>query len=68
MPVWLIVIIVVALIGGAIGFFSSNDENRGEAAAGGAFMAATGCGYILLQIFLAGAGIFFIIWLFRLLF
>lgn len=68
MPTWLIIIIVVALIGGIFGFFSSSDGERGEGAATGAAGAAIGCGYILLQIFLWGLGIAFMCWLFSAIF
>ena len=38
MPTWLIIILVVAAIGGVIGFLSSEDGNRGEGAAQGAIL------------------------------
>lgn len=50
---WLIVIIVVAVIGGIIGFFSSNDGERGAGAAEGAAAGAIGCGYVIFQLLLA---------------
>ena len=65
---WLTILIIVIIIGGVIGFLSSNDGERGAGAVGGALASGMGCGYILFQIFLAGLGILFIIWLFRVLF
>ena len=50
---WLIVISIVAVIGGIIGFFSSNDGERGAGAASGAAAGALGCGYLIFQLFLA---------------
>ena len=64
MPTWLIVIIIAAVIMGAIGYFSSKDGERGENAAAGAVAGAMGCGYIILRIFLWGLGIFLLIELF----
>lgn len=54
---WLVVIIVVAIIGGIIGFFSSKDGERGEGAAAGAGAAAFGCGYLIFRLFLAAIGL-----------
>jgi hypothetical protein len=65
---WFTILIIAIIIGAAIGFFSSNDGERGAGAAGGALAGGMGCGYVLLQIFLAGLGILFLIWLFRVLF
>lgn len=64
MPTWLIIIIIAAVICGLIGFISSNDGERGEGAIKGAIGGAMGCGYLLLQLFLWGAGIALMIWLF----
>jgi len=66
---WLWVILIVAAIGGIIGYFSSDSkDDRGANALGGAIAGATGCGYLILQIFLAilGIGVLFLIgsWLF----
>ena len=61
---WLIVIIIAAVIMGAIGYFSSKDGERGENAAAGAVAGAMGCGYIILRIFLWGLGLFLLIELF----
>ena len=58
MPNWLLVIIVVAIIGGVIGYFTSSDGNRGEIG------SAIGCGYVLFQLFLWVAGIALAVWLF----
>jgi len=52
---WLWVILIVAAIGGLIGYFSS-DRDRGENAVQGALAGGMGCGYIILQIFLAILG------------
>lgn len=38
MPTWLIIILVIAAIGGVIGFLSSEDGQRGESTAQGAMM------------------------------
>ena len=64
MSTWLIIILVVAAIGGVIGFLSSEDGNRGEGAAQGAIMGAVGCGHVLFELFLWGLGIALVIWLF----
>jgi len=64
MPTWLIIILVVAAIGGVIGFFSGEDGNRGESAAQGAMMGAVGCGHVLFELLLWGLGIGILIWLF----
>ena len=64
MPNWLLVIIIVAIIGGVIGYFTSSDGNRGEGAAQGAIGSAIGCGYVLFQLFLWVAGIALAVWLF----
>jgi hypothetical protein len=62
---WLWVILVVAAIGGIIGFLSSG---KGEDAAAGAATAGIGCAYIIFQIFLALLGFFILFkigsWLF----
>ena len=55
---WLIVIVVAALIGSIIGFLSSG---KSEDAVSGALGAGLGCGYIILQIFLALAGLAFLL-------
>lgn len=68
MPTWLIIILVVAVIGAVIGYFGSEKGERGSGAAQGALGGAMGCGYLLLQLFLWGAGIAFMIWIFKLIF
>lgn len=68
MPTWLIIILVVAAIGGLLGYLSGNDGERGTNAASGAVTGAMGCGYILFQIFLWGVGVMFMIWLFSAIF
>ncbi len=65
---WLTILIIAIIIGAVIGFFNSKDGERGAGALGGAIAGGMGCGQILLQIFLAGLGILFVIWLFRVLF
>lgn len=64
MPNWLIIIIVVAVIGGIIGFLGSEDGSRGEGAFEGAVGGALGCGYVLFRLFIWGLGIAFLFWLF----
>ena len=62
---WLWVILIVAAIGGIIGFLSTG---KGEDAAAGAASAGIGCAYLIFQIFLALLGLFILIkiggWLF----
>ena len=62
---WLWVIIVVAIIGGIIGFMSSGKE---EDAVAGAAVAGMGCAYMIFQIFMALVGLFILFklgsWLF----
>ena len=68
---WLIVIVIAAVVMGAIGYFSSKDGERGENAAAGAVAGAMGCGYVIyviLRIFLFGLGIFLVVKLFGWLF
>jgi len=65
---WIVILIVAVIIGALVGFANSNDGERGDGALGGAIAGGMGCAYILFQIFLAGVGIFIIIWLFRTLF
>ncbi|MBQ6277897.1 MAG: hypothetical protein IJK62_14470 [Bacteroidales bacterium] len=50
---WLWVIIVIALIGGVIGFLISNDGERGSGFLGGFLTAGVGCGTIVFKIFIA---------------
>jgi len=68
MPTWLIVILVVAGIGGILGYLNSNSEDKAKGAVEGAATAGLGCGYIILQIFLALLGIWILFkigsWLF----
>lgn len=65
---WLTILIIAIIIGAVIGFFNSEDGERGSGALGGAIAGGVGCGHVLFQIFLAGLGILFIIWLFGVLF
>lgn len=68
MPTWLIVILVVAAIGGIIGYYNSDGQDKQKSAIEGAATAGLGCGYIILQIFLALLGLWIIFklgsWLF----
>lgn len=61
---WL-VLLIIAIIVGAIWGASTSDE--GEAGAG-AVAGGMGCGYVLFRIFLFGLGIMAVIWLFGALF
>ena len=65
---WLTILIIAIIIGGAFGFLTSKDGERGEGAFSGALAGGMGCGYILFQIFIAGVVLFIIISLFGLLF
>lgn len=47
-----------------MGASSSKDGERGAGAFSGALMGGMGCGYVLFQIFLWGAGIIIVLWLF----
>jgi hypothetical protein len=62
---WIIVIIVAAVLGGIVGYMNSG---KSEDAVTGAVGAGLGCGYIILQIFLALVGLAFLLmlgnWLF----
>lgn len=62
---WLWVILIVALIGGLIGYMSSG---KTEDAAAGALAAGSGCAYIIFQIFLTLLGFYLLFkigsWLF----
>ena len=64
MPTWIIIILVVAAIGGLIGFIGSEDGSRKEGAAAGAVYGAIGCGQVLLHLFLWGLGILLVLKLF----
>lgn len=63
---WLWVILVVAVIGGIIGWLFSDKEDNGFLS--GFLGAGFGCGYIILQIFLAILGLWLVLklgsWLF----
>jgi len=62
---WLWVILIVALIGGLIGYFDSGTK---EGALEGAVVAGLGCGYVIFRIFLALLGLYILFligsWLF----
>lgn len=64
MPAWLLVALIVAALGGIIGFLTGDRNNRGKSTAADAI----GCGYVLFQIFLFGAGLMMIVWLFKVIF
>jgi len=55
---WLWIILGVAAIGGIIGYFASNKDEKGEGCLGGMIAGGVGAGYIILQIFLALLGLF----------
>lgn len=65
---WIWIIIIAIIIGAIWGAMSSRDGERSAGAFSGAIASGMGCGYILFQIFLLGAGIIFILWLFNSLF
>ena len=65
---WLTILIIAIIIGAAIGFFGSNDGERGAGALGGAIAGGLGCGHVLFQIFIFGIIILAFIWLFGALF
>jgi hypothetical protein len=65
---WIVLLIIAIVIGAIIGALSSDKGESGAGAVSGAIVGGMGCGYILLQIFLWGLGIFFMIWLFGALF
>lgn len=65
---WIWILIIFIIIGAFFGYVSSDDGERGAGAAGGGCLAGMGCGYILLHIFLFGAAIVLILWLFSILF
>lgn len=65
---WIWLIIIAVIIGGAIGFFSSDKDEEGSGCLGGALMGGMGCGYILFQIFIFGIIIMIFLWLFGALF
>lgn len=61
---WIWIIIIAIIIGAIWGASSSKDGERGAGAFSGALMGGMGCGYVLFHIFLWGAGIIFVLWLF----
>lgn len=62
---WIVLIIIAIVIGAIIGYANKGDS--GEAVSG-AIAGGMGCGYVLLNIFLFGIGIAFMLWLFSALF
>lgn len=65
---WIWIIIAVAVIGGIYGYLSSENGEKGENAFAGAVTGGVGCGIILMHIFVWGAGIMLLLWLFGSLF
>lgn len=61
---WIWIIVIAIIIGAILGASSSKDGERGAGAFSGALMGGMGCGYVLFQIFLWGAGIIIVLWLF----
>jgi len=65
---WILVIIVAGVICGIIGYFVSDDKEKGEGALGGCLAGSMGCGYTIFQILIALLGISLLIkigsWLF----
>lgn len=65
---WLTILVIAIIIGAVFGFLNSKDGERGAGALGGALVSGMGCGYILFQLFIVGAVILLIVWLFGWLF
>lgn len=65
---WFWILIIVIAIGAFIGFVTSEDGERGVGSAGGGCLAGMGCGYVLFLIFIFGAAILLVLWLFGKLF
>ena len=65
---WLIIIIVVAIIGGIIGSLSSKDGEKGEGFFSGALAGGMGCGYVIFQILLVVGGLILLFKIFGFLF
>lgn len=63
---WIWIIVVAAVIGAAIGFFSGKGD--GEDAAQGAMAGGCMAASCLLRLFLAGLSIMLVIWLFSAIF
>lgn len=65
---WLIIIIIAAVVCGLVGYFSTEDGNRGEGAATGAAAGAVGCGATIVYLAITALGILLLIrivgWLF----
>lgn len=59
-----LIVIVVAVVCGIIGYLSDGSEGAVNGAVGGGM----GCAYVLFQIFIWGLGILFVVWLFNLIF
>lgn len=65
---WIWLIIIAIIVGAIWGALTSDKGESGAGAISGAIAGGMGCGYLLLQIFLWGLGIFIMIWLFGALF
>ena len=65
---WLVVLIIAIIIGAIVGAMTSDKGESGVGAFTGAVAGGMGCGFVLVQILLWGAGIFILIWLFGALF
>ena len=63
---WIRIIIIVTVIGGVIGCFSSQNGERGQGFLNGLLAGGMSCGNIILPIFLAVAGLAVVIWPFSL--
>jgi hypothetical protein len=50
---WLWVIIIVAIIGGIIGFLGSDDKERLPGCLGGMVMGGGGCAWVIAQVVIA---------------
>lgn len=68
MPTWLIILLIITAIGAVLGFIFSDKGERGYGALQGGCSGAMGCGYILLQLFILGLAIYFVIWLWGVIF
>lgn len=68
MGIALIIIIIAAVIGGLLGFFSGDKDDKGGSAVAGAVSGAMGCGYLLFRLAIYGGVILLAIWLFETIF
>lgn len=65
---WIWIIIIAIIIGAIWGALTSKDGEKSEGAFAGAVTGGMGCGYILIHIFILGASIMILLWLFGTLF